>query len=90
MKTVSVSGKMTMFGHPRHFPARNGFHTWKKRKLSYDSLASQKGYCLFSFQTFKQMGVSTGTMCQFLFRLQYSYTFLTQYSTINFYENNHE
>lgn len=36
------------------------------------------------------MGVSTGTMCQFLFRLQYSYMFLTQYSTTNFYENNHE
>lgn len=64
---------------------RNGFHIWKKRKLSYENLASQKEYCLFSFQTFKKMRVSTATACQFLIRLQYSYTFLRQYSTINVY-----
>lgn len=79
---------MRIFGHPHYFPARNGFHIWKTRKLPYDSLASQKEYCLFSFQTFKQMGESTiikVSACQFLIRLQRSYAFLTQHSTINFY-----
>lgn len=45
----------------------------------------RKNIAYSHFNTLKQMRVSIDIACQLLITLQCSYTFPTQYSTINFY-----